>query len=143
MEVMVSIMVSREIPASLDKVWRIISDIDNEPSYWHGTKSVKNINKDGNTVEREIVLAFRESRCRELVVLDPKKSVKTNIIDGIMRGTEKNIIVNSNGAYKTKIEVVWNLRISGFKKMFAMMIRKHIKQGTEDALTRIANTAAA
>ena len=134
-------MVSREIPASLDKVWGIISDIDNEPSYWHGTKSVKNINKDGNTVEREIVLAFRESRCRELVVLDPKKSVKANIIDGIMRGTEKNIIVNSNGADKTKIDVVWNLRISGFKKMFAMMIRKHIKQGTEDALTRIANTA--
>jgi hypothetical protein len=138
---MVSIMVSREIPASLDKVWGIISDIDNEPSYWHGTKSVKNINKDGNTVEREIVLAFRESRCRELVVLDPKKSVKANIIDGIMRGTEKNIIVNSNGADKTKIDVVWNLRISGFKKMFAIMIRKHIKQGTEDALTRIANTA--
>src|SRR5919199_28778 len=137
----VSIMISREIPASLDKVWGIISDIDNEPSYWHGTKSVKNINKDGNTVEREIVLAFRESRCRELVVLDPKKSVKANIIDGIMRGTEKNIIVNSNGADKTKIDVVWNLRISGFKKMFAMMIRKHIKQGTEDALTRIANTA--
>jgi hypothetical protein len=140
---MVSIMVSREIPASLDKVWGIISDIDNEPSYWHGTKSVKNINKDGNTVEREIVLAFRESRCRELVVLDPKKSVKANIIDGIMRGTEKNIIVNSNGADKTKIDVVWNLRISGFKKMFAIMIRKHIKQGTEDALTRIANTAVA
>ncbi|HJT48033.1 MAG TPA: SRPBCC family protein [Nitrososphaeraceae archaeon] len=140
---MVSIKVSREIPASLDKVWGIISDIDNEPSYWHGTKSVKNIHKDGNTVEREIVIAFRESKCRELVVLDPKKSVKANIFDGIMRGTEKNIIVNSNGADKTKIDVVWNLRISGFKKVFAMMIRKHIRQGTEDALTRIANTAAA
>ena len=137
-----SIMISREIPASLDKVWSIISDIDNEPRYWHGTKSVKNINKDGNTVEREIVIAFRESKCRELVVLDPKKSVKANIIDGIMRGTEKNIIVNSNGTNRTKIDVVWNLRISGFKKMFAMMIKEHIKKGTEDALTRIANTAA-
>ena len=140
-DVMVNIMVTREIAASLDKVWDIISDIDDEPRYWHGTKSVKNINKDGNTIEREIVIAFRESKCRELVVLDPKKSVKENIIDGIMRGTEKNIIVNSNGAYRTKIDVVWNLRISGFKKMFAMMIKKHIKQGTEDALTRIANTA--
>ena len=139
---MVSIIISREIPASLDKVWDIISDIDNEPRYWHGTKSVKNINKDGNTVEREIVIAFRESRCRELVVLDTKKSVKANIIDGIMRGTKKNIMVNSNGTNRTKIDVVWDLRISGFKKMFAMMIKKHIKQGTEDALTRITNAAA-
>jgi Polyketide cyclase / dehydrase and lipid transport len=130
MDGMLSIMVTREIAASLDKVWDIISDIDNEPRYWHGTKSVKNINKDGNTI-----------RCREVVILDPKKTVKENIIDGIMRGTEKNIIVNSNGANRTKIDVVWNLRISGFKKMFAIMIKKHIKQGTEDALTRIANTA--
>jgi hypothetical protein len=139
---MVSIVVTQEIPAPLDKVWGIISDIDNEPRYWHGTKSVKNIHKDGNTIERDIVIAFRESKCREIVVLDPKKSVKANIIDGIIRGTEKNIIVNSNGPNRTKIDVVWNIRLSGFKIMFATMIKKHVKQGTEDALTRIANTAA-
>lgn len=139
---MARIIVTRDIAASLDKIWGIISDIDNEPRYWHGTKSVKNIRKDGNTVEREIVMAFRESKCREIVVLDPKKSIKANITDGILRGTEKDIIVISNGADRTKIEVVWNIKLSGFKIMFATIIKKHIKQGTEDALTRIANTAA-
>jgi ribosome-associated toxin RatA of RatAB toxin-antitoxin module len=139
---MVSIEVTHEIPASLDKVWDIISDIDNEPRYWHGTKSVKNINKNGDVTEREVVIAFKESKCRETVVLDPKKSVKVNIIDGIMKGTEKNIIINSNEANKTKIDVVWNVRLSGFKRVFAMMIKKHIKEGTEDALTRISNAAA-
>jgi hypothetical protein len=139
---MVSIVVTREIPAPLDKVWSIISDIDNEPRYWYGTKSVKNIQKDGNTVQREIVIAFRESKCREIVVLDPNKSVKANITDGILRGTEKDILVNSNGPNGTKIEIVWNIKLSGFKMMFATIIKKHIKQGTDDALTRIANTAA-
>ena len=139
---MVSIVVTREIPAPLDKVWSIISDIDNEPRYWYGTKSVKNIQKDGNTVQREIVISFRQSKCREIVVLDPNKSVKANITDGILRGTEKDIIVNSNGPNRTKIEIVWNIKLSGFKMMFATIIKKHIKQGTEDALTRIANTAA-
>jgi carbon monoxide dehydrogenase subunit G len=139
---MVSIVVTREIPAPLDKVWSIISDIDNEPRYWYGTKSVKNIQKDGNTVQREIVISFKESKCREIVVLDPNKSVKANITDGILRGTEKDIIVNSNGPNRTKIEIVWNIKLSGFKMMFATIIKKHIKQGTEDALTRIANTAA-
>ena len=139
---MARIIVTRDIAASLDKIWGIISDIDNEPRYWHGTKSVKNIRKDVNTVEREIVMAFRESKCREIVVLDPKKSVKADITDGILRGTEKDIIVNSNGAGRTKIEVVWNIKLSGLKIMFATIIKKHIKQGTEDALTRIANTAA-
>jgi hypothetical protein len=133
---MTRIIVTRDIAASLDKIWGIISDIDNEPRNWHGTKSVKNVRKDGNTVEREIVMAFRESKCREIVVLE------ANITDGILRGTEKDIIVISNGADRTKIEVVWNIKLSGFKIMFATIIKKHIKQGTEDALTRIANTAA-
>jgi hypothetical protein len=86
---MVSIGVTREIPVSLDRVWDIISDIDNEPHYWYGTKSVRNINKKGDITEREVVMTFKESKCREIVVLDPKKSVKVNIIDGIMKGTEK------------------------------------------------------
>jgi hypothetical protein len=133
---MVSIVVTRETPASLDTVWGIISDIDNEPGYWHSTKSIKKIHKDGNTVEREIVIAFREPK------LDPKKSVKANVTDGILRGTEKDITVISNGANRTKIDVVWNIKLSGFKIMFATIMKKHIKQGTEDALTRIANTAA-
>jgi ribosome-associated toxin RatA of RatAB toxin-antitoxin module len=138
---MVSIWVTREIPATLDKVWEIVSDIDNEPHYWHGTKSVKNITKKGDITEREVVIAFKESKCRELVVLDPKKSVKVDIIDGIMKGTEKNITINSNGTNKTKIDVVWNVRLSGFKRVFAIMIKKHIKEGTEDAITRIAKAA--
>jgi tRNA uridine 5-carbamoylmethylation protein Kti12 len=142
MQIMASIGVTREIPVSLDRVWDIISDIDNEPHYWYGTKSVMNINKKGDITEREVVMAFKESKCREIVVLDPKKSVKVNIIDGIMKGTEKNIIISSNGANKTKIDVVWNVRLSGLKRVFAMIIKKHIKQGTEDALTRIANAAA-
>jgi hypothetical protein len=91
--------------------------------------------------EREIVLAFKESTCREIVVLDPKKSVKINIIDGVMKGTEKAITLNSNEANKTKIDVVWNLRLSGFKRVFELMLKKHIKEGTQDALTRIANAA--
>ena len=86
-------------------------------------------------------MAFKESTCREIVVLDPKKSVKINIIDGVMKGTEKAITLNSNEANKTKIDVVWNLRLSGFKRVFELMLKKHIKEGTQDALTRIANAA--
>ena len=31
--------ISTEIPAPLDNVWNIVSDIEKEPEYWHGTKS--------------------------------------------------------------------------------------------------------
>ena len=39
---MVTIQVSRELAAPLDKVWEIVADVDREPEFWHGTKSIKN-----------------------------------------------------------------------------------------------------
>ena len=29
-----------DVNASIDKVWEIISDLDNEPKFWKGTKAV-------------------------------------------------------------------------------------------------------
>ena len=77
---MVLIHTSRDVTATLDSVWNVISDIDREPEFWHGTKSIKNISKTGNTIEREVVIAFRNSKCREIVKLDDKKSINIEII---------------------------------------------------------------
>jgi uncharacterized protein YndB with AHSA1/START domain len=42
---MSTFQISTEIPATLDNVWNIVSDIDREPEYWHGTKPVMDIRK--------------------------------------------------------------------------------------------------
>ena len=138
---MVIIHVSKEIVAPLEKVWDIVSDIDREPEFWHGTKSIKNVKKEGNIVEREVVIAFRNSLCKEIVTIDPKKSVNIKITYGPIRGT-KNIIVNTieNNNNKTIIDVEWNIKLSGFFGMFTGMVKKHILEGTEEALERISKT---
>ena len=86
---MVAIDAAREVSAPLDCVWEVVADVDNEPQYWHGTKTVKNISKSGNVIEREVTIAFRDSRCRQTVVLNPKRSVEITITDGPMKGTKK------------------------------------------------------
>ena len=123
--------------APLDNVWDIASDIDNEPLYWHGTKYIKNSSKIGNIIEREVVIAFRESKCKETVVLDPKKLLKVNITNGPLEGS-KIITINSTGLNKTTVHVKWDIRLSGFMRMFIVVIKKHIREGTEEALYRIA-----
>jgi len=117
-------------------VWDIVSDVDHEPEYWHGTKTVKNISKTGNTIEREVTIAFRDSKCLQTVVLNPKKSVQIMITEGPMKGTKVVSIIPSGD--KTKIEVVWEIKLSGFLGMFSGMVKKHIAEGTEEALERIA-----
>jgi len=133
---MTTINASREVSAPLDRVWDIVSDVDHEPEYWHGTKTVKNISKTGNTIEREVTIAFRDSKCLQTVVLNPKKSVQIMITEGPMKGTKVVSIIPSGD--KTKIEVVWEIKLSGFLGMFSGMVKKHIAEGTEEALERIA-----
>lgn len=132
---MVRIEVSKEINAPTEKVWKITSDIDNEPKYWHGTKSVKNLKVDGNTITREVVMAFKDSKCMETVVLNPMKSIEINITDGLMKGTKTIALNDMNG--KTKVDVVWDIKLSGMMSMFTGMVKGHIQQGSEDALERV------
>ena len=57
---MASIEVEIEINATTDKVWETISDIDNEPKFWKGTKEVRNISKKKETQLSEKLLLHLE-----------------------------------------------------------------------------------
>lgn len=81
-------MLSKKLTAPLDKVWDIVGDLDREPEFWHGIKSIRNISKRGNSVERDVVIAFKNSTCREIVQLDPKKGINTEILSGTFKGTK-------------------------------------------------------
>jgi carbon monoxide dehydrogenase subunit G len=133
---LVLIHTSSDVTATLDNVWNVISDIDREPEFWHGTKSIKNISKTGNTIEREVVIAFRNSKCREIVKLDDKKSVNIDIIQGPIRG-KKTITLRTINNHATRIDVEWDIKINGLYRIFTGMIKRHILKGTEEALERI------
>lgn len=133
---MATLLLSEELTVPLDKVWDIVGDVDREPEFWHGTKSIRNISKNGNTVERDVVIAFKNSVCREIVQLDPKKRIKTEILSGPIKGT-KTLTLTSIDSNATSITVNWDFELSGFYKLFSGMVRKHIHKGTEEALERI------
>jgi carbon monoxide dehydrogenase subunit G len=134
---MMTINASREISAPIDRVWNIIADVDNEPKYWHGTKTVNNISKDNNKIEREVTIAFKDSKCRQTVLLNPNKSVEIIITQGPIKGT-KTITLHPLDNYKTQIDVVWKIKLTGFLSVFTGMVKGHISKGTDEALVRIA-----
>ncbi len=135
---MTIIQTSKEIKAPVEKVWRIISDVDKDPEFWFGTKSIKNIEKKENKIERETIIAFRDSKCKEIVMLDDKKSVNIEIIEGPVTG-QKNLTIEKINDKESRLNVVWNIHMKGISSLFTFMVKKHILKGTEDALERIAN----
>jgi hypothetical protein len=98
---------------------------------------VKNISKSGNKIEREVIIAFKNSKCRQTVVLNPKKSIDIMTIEGPIKGT-KTVTISPSDNLRTRIDVVWNIKLPGLLGMFKFMIKKHITEGTEEALVRIA-----
>jgi ribosome-associated toxin RatA of RatAB toxin-antitoxin module len=133
---MATLTLNKELTVPLDKVWDIVGDIDREPEFWHGTKSIKNLSKKGNTVERDVVIAFRNSVCKEIVRLDPKERINTEILNGPIKGT-KTLTLSPIDSNTTSITVNWDIELSGIYKLFSGMVRKHIHKGTEEALERI------
>lgn len=132
---MAEIQASIEINAPLDKVWNIISDLDSEPKFWKGTKEVRNISKEGNKVNREVTIAFKDSKCMQTVTIYPKEKIHVQFTEGIIQGT-KTMEISTQGE-KTKIEAIWDIKLSGMMGMFTGMIKKHIQSGTEQALQSI------
>ena len=127
---------SKKIHAPVSEVWKVLSDIDREPEFWHGIKSIKNIGKSGNIVEREVVIAFKNSVCKETVTIVPMESITTDITEGPLKG-KKVVVINRDEEKASVVDVEWDIRLSGFMGIFSRMVKKHILEGTNDALNRI------
>jgi len=126
---------SISINASVDKVWDIISDLDNEPKFWKGTKESRTISKDGNVIVREIIIAFRDSKCMQKITLYPKEKIYAEFTDGILKGSKTlNLKSKENSLW---LEVEWDIKMTGLAGMFTGMIKRHVKGGTEQALELI------
>ena len=132
---MATIVVQTEINATLEKVWEVISDIDNEPKFWKGTKEVKTLSTEGDIIKREITIAFRDQKCLQEIQLKPKESIRAKFTKGILNGTKTiTLIPKSNSVL---IETSWDIKLSGMMNMFTAVIKNHIKSGTEQALKSI------
>ncbi len=134
---MATIQVSVDISVPREKVWEVVSDIDNEPKFWKGTKEVRNISREGNVINREITIAFRDQKCKQRVTLVPQEKIIALFTEGIIKGTKTILLKEENG--KTNLEAIWEISLSGMMGMFTGMIKKHIKKGTEQALQSIKN----
>ena len=136
---MATIDTSIGINAPVDRVWDIISDLDNEPKFWKGTKETKIISRDGNVVTREITIAFRDSKCMQKITIQPKEKIYAEFTEGIIKGSKTLNLKPKDDS--SLLEANWDVKMSGLAGMFTGMIKKHIRSGTEQALESIKQKA--
>ena len=141
------IKASREISAPIDQVWNVVSDIDNETKYWSTFKTIKNINMTAinmtaNTTEREVTLVtgpLGETITHQFVTVNPEQFVvETNITEGPVTGTRVLTLSPSSNANATRIDVFWNVDMSGIPIFGRGFAKDGIMRTTEEALSNIA-----
>ena len=132
---MATIEVKVKINAPVEKVWTVVSDIDNEPKFWKGTKEVRNISKNENIINREITIAFRDQKCMQKVTIDPMKQIHAKFTKGIINGEKILSLIPEDE--ETTLQTVWDIKLTGMMGMFTGMIKNHIKSGTEQAMQSI------
>jgi ribosome-associated toxin RatA of RatAB toxin-antitoxin module len=132
---MAEIKTSVIIDSTQEKIWDVISNIDDEPKFWKGTKEVRNISKDENQISREITIAFRDQKCLQEVTIVPKETIRAVFTKGVIVG--EKILTLKKIDSSCELEVIWDVKLSGMMGVFTGMIKKHIKSGTEQALQAI------
>jgi len=125
--------------ANLDRLWEIVSDVDNEPKYYAGLNSVRNLSKEGNVIERKVVVGYLNHEGRQTITLNPKKSVEVKMTEGPMLGT-RLVTLSPLADSNTRVDVSWKmvLRVPIFVRA---MVKREVEKGTEEALKRIAKEA--
>lgn len=133
---------SIEIHASKDRVWDIVSDLENEGEYWYGTKGARTISRNGNEIEREITQNFRNHRILQKAILRPKESVEIRYLKGLTEGV-KMISIQSLAEDLQRVRTIWDVHFTGIYKLATPFIKRHTLNGTIHALERIKKTAEA
>jgi uncharacterized protein YndB with AHSA1/START domain len=141
------IKASREISSPIDQVWNVVSDIDNEAKYWSTFKGIKNIstatiNMTANTTEREVTIEagpLGETVTHQFVTVNPEQFViETNITEGPVTGTRTLTLNPSSITNATRIDVLWNVDLSGIPFFGRGFAKDGLLRTTEEALTNIA-----
>jgi uncharacterized protein YndB with AHSA1/START domain len=137
------IKVSREISAPVDQVWNIVSDVDNETKYWPTYKTIKNIHKTDNIIEREVIVKAgpQDAKTHQFVTVNPEQMlIQTNITEGPVTGSRVLTLSPSSDINATKIDVLWNMDMSGIPALVRGFAKDNFMKTTEEALNRIAQT---
>ncbi len=126
-----------QVNATFEKIWNIISKIDNDPNYWKNIISIKNISRDRNTVTRDIRLS-NGSKCQQKITLFPKEGIHIQWTKGPIVGTEDIMIIDNGGIVIIRIQINYKLEVACDK---SASVLEELQSEAEHALQLIKKQA--
>ncbi len=135
---MVDIKVRIQIDAPLEKVYDVVSKVDDDPKFWNLTKKIRNISKKEGEIVREVVIG-KIDKCLQKITLVPKGELHVLWTKGLITGT-KDLLLSAMGN-STILEISMSYKISGPAGLFSGRIEEELQVEAEMAADLIKEKA--
>jgi ribosome-associated toxin RatA of RatAB toxin-antitoxin module len=142
---MVKVQTSRIVDASQEKIFSLITDFEKLPERFPSRyRSIKIIDKSGNsvTVEEDVTVAGREIHQVTRHTLEPKRFLKSEVLEGDTKGTVVEISLDpehSSPATKTNVSVNADLKLGKLGAVLGVFAKGKIKRGLEHMIEEFGN----
>ena len=131
---MVEVDIMLQVNVPFEKIWNIISKVDNDPNYWKSISCIRNTSRDGNTIIRKVQLS-NGSKCQQKITLFPKEGIHVQWMKGPIIGT-KDIMLVDNGS-TTIIRVQINYKLGKVTRARSTSVLDELQSEAEHALQLI------
>jgi ribosome-associated toxin RatA of RatAB toxin-antitoxin module len=134
---MVRVETSKTVHASQDKIFSLITDFEKLPSRFPNRyRSLKVIERLENsvTVEEDVTVAGREIHQITRHTFEPKRFLKSEVINGDTKGTIVEITLDPEdpgGATDTKVSVNADLKLGRLGSVLGVFAKGKIKGGLD------------
>ncbi len=121
-------------------VWERLSNVERIPEFWHGTRSLQVVSRDGaqqgrRSVKAKVKFAFGGSGEVEITADDATKTLTSDYKSGPFKGMQTVKVVGSS------IEARWDINFSGLYRLTSGWTGGHFQSGTRHALERLTGRA--
>jgi uncharacterized membrane protein len=138
---MVSIKVSESVAAPPDRVFSLLSDFEKAPQYSNYWKSVKLVNREGNSASYETVAEAEGRKIASVtkITTHPNEGIEAETIDGDGKGTKLTFRFQGIPG-GTQITLEGDIVLPGFAKMLGGLVKGRIESGMQEELKIIKST---
>jgi len=142
---MVRVETSKIVHEPQDKIFSLITDFENLPSRFPNRyRSLKVVERSGNsvTVEEEVTVAGREIHQITRHTFEPKRFLRSEVIDGDTKGTIVEITLDPEGSIgspDTKVSVSADLKLGRLGSVLGIFAKGKIKGGLEHMIEEFGN----
>ena len=134
---MVRVETSKTVHASQDKIYSLITDFEKLPSRFPNRyRSLKVIERLENsvTVEEDVTVAGREIHQTTRHTFEPKRFLRSEVIDGDTKGTIVEITLDPEdpgGSTDTKVSVNADLKLGRLGSVLGVFAKGKVKGGLD------------